>query len=70
MVMYTCLETKSHNYLLNNIVSHNCRGLGIDVDIAQYLSSMISADRGMLRTLDQTFYGDEENDMVSETICI
>ena len=39
-----------------------CRGLGIDVDIAQYLASMIAADRGMLRTLDQTFYGDEEND--------
>ena len=38
-----------------------CRGLGIDVDIAQYLASMIASDRGMLRTLDQTFYGDEEN---------
>lgn len=37
-----------------------CRGLGIDVDIAQYLASMVVADRGMLRTLDQTFYGDEE----------
>lgn len=41
-----------------------CRGLGIDVDIAQYLSSMIAADRGMQRTLDQTFYGDEENDFL------
>lgn len=39
-----------------------CRGLGIDVDIAQYLASMIASDRGMLRTLDQTFYGDEESD--------
>ena len=38
-----------------------CRGLGIDVDIAQYLASMVASDRGMLRTLDQTFYGDEEN---------
>lgn len=37
------------------------RGLGIDVDIAQYLASMIEADRGQLRTLKQTFYGDEEN---------
>lgn len=37
------------------------RGLGIDVDIAQYLASMIEADRGELRTLKQTFYGDEEN---------
>lgn len=39
------------------------RGLGIDVDIAQYLSSMITADRGLLRTLKQTAYGDEENDI-------
>ena len=37
-----------------------CRGLGIDIDIAQYLSSMIVSDRGQLRTLKQTFYGDEE----------
>ena len=36
------------------------RGLGIDVDIAQYLSSMIVSDRGQLRTLKETFYGDEE----------
>ena len=39
------------------------RGLGIDVDIAQYLSSMITADRGILRTLKQTAYGDEDNDI-------
>ena len=39
-----------------------CRGLGIDVDIAQYLASMIEADRGIQRTLSQTFYGDPEND--------
>ena len=37
------------------------RGLGIDVDTAQYLSSFIEADRGQLRTLRQTFYGDPEN---------
>lgn len=36
------------------------RGLEIDVDIAQYLSSMVEADRGMTRTLAQTFYGDKE----------
>lgn len=40
------------------------RGLGIDIDIAQYLSSFIVADRGQTRTLKQTFYGDEENDML------
>lgn len=39
------------------------RGLGIDVDIAQYLSSMIVADRGQTRTLAQTYYGDPENGM-------
>ena len=38
--------------------------MGIDVDIAQYLSSMVEADRGMQRSLRQTFYGDEENDML------
>lgn len=37
------------------------RGLGIDIDIAQYLSSMIESDRGIQRTLDQTFYGDAES---------
>lgn len=39
------------------------RGLGIDVDIARYLSSMIESDRGKTRTLAQTFYGDPENDI-------
>ena len=37
------------------------RGLGIDVDVARYLSSMIQEDRGQTRTLKQTFYGDPEN---------
>ena len=37
------------------------RGLGVDVDIAQYLSSMIPADRGQLRSLSQCMYGDEAN---------
>ena len=41
-----------------------CRGLGVDVDIAQYLSSMVAADRGLQRSLNQTFYGDEENDFL------
>ena len=45
-----------------------CRGYrsddypdGIDVDIAQYLASMVEADRGIQRTLKQTMYGDVEN---------
>ena len=37
------------------------RGLGIDVDIAQYVASLVPADRGQLRSLDQCMYGDEEN---------
>ena len=37
------------------------RGLGIDIDIAQYIASLIPADRGLLRSLDQCYYGDEEN---------
>lgn len=37
------------------------RGLGIDIDIAQYIASLIPADRGQLRSLDQCMYGDEEN---------
>ena len=40
-----------------------CRGLGIDNDIAAYLSSFIQADRGQLRTLKQVFYGDPDNGM-------
>lgn len=39
-----------------------CRGLGIDVDIASYLASLIPSDRGLLRTLSQCMYGDTEND--------
>lgn len=35
------------------------RGLGIDVDVALYLASMITSERGIQHTLAQTFYGDE-----------
>ncbi len=38
-----------------------CRGLGVDVDIASYLASLIPSDRGLLRTLSQCMYGDTEN---------
>ena len=38
------------------------RGLGIDVDIAQYIASLIPSDRGMMRTLSQCYNGDVEND--------
>ena len=38
------------------------RGLGIDVDIAQYIASLVPSDRGLIRSLDQCMYGDTEND--------
>ena len=37
------------------------RSLGIDVDTARYISSLIGAERGIQYTLHQTYYGDEEN---------
>ena len=39
------------------------RGLGIDIDIAQYIASLIPADRGMLRSLDQCYNGDKDDDL-------
>lgn len=41
-----------------------CRGLGVDVDIGQFLSSLVPSDRGQLRSLSQCFYGDEEKDFL------
>lgn len=38
------------------------RGLGMDNDIALYISSLIPSDRGQVRTLSQCYYGDIEND--------
>ena len=37
------------------------KGLGIDNDEAQYISSLIPSDRGLIRTLNQCYYGDKEN---------
>ena len=45
-----------------------CRGLKVDPDEAAYLASFIKADRGTARTLKQTFYGDEENDIPPDKI--
>lgn len=36
--------------------------MGIDNDIALYISSLIPSDRGKTRTLEQCYYGDKEND--------
>ena len=40
-----------------------CRGLGIDNDIAQYLSNMIPIERGKNRSLIICFNGDEEENI-------
>lgn len=37
-----------------------CRGLGIDLETANYMSSLIRSDRGMSRTLKQMYYGDTD----------
>ena len=38
-----------------------CRGLGIDIDEATYISNLIPSERGQIYSLDQVYYGDEEN---------
>lgn len=38
------------------------RGLGIDNDEAQYLASLIPADRGQIRSLSEVYYGNPEKD--------
>ena len=47
-----------------------CRGLGIDVDNAQYISSLITSERGQAYTLKQMYYGDEENDIKPNQVFI
>lgn len=39
------------------------RGLGLDTDTAQYISSLVTAERGINRTLTQMYYGDPELDI-------
>lgn len=40
----------------------SCRGLGINNDIAQYISSLVPSERGFLWTLKDTVYGNKEKD--------
>ena len=44
------------------------RGLGIDNDLAQYIASLMVADRGQLRTLKQMYYGDDDNKPVVDFV--
>lgn len=39
------------------------RGLGIDNDIAQYIASLVPSDRGLIRSLHQCYYGDNNEGM-------
>lgn len=48
----------------------SCRGLGLPPEVGQYLASMVTADRGILRTLKQTFYGDEEEGIAPNKIFV
>ena len=50
-----------------NAILTACRGLGVTVEEAQYLSSFIGQERGIQYTLKQTFYGDEENNLQPNT---
>lgn len=38
--------------------------MDIDVDTARYISSLIKSERGIQQTLTQTYFGDEENDIL------
>ncbi len=42
------------------------RGLNLSPEEGAYLASFIKSDRGQQRTLEQTYYGDEENDMLPD----
>nr|DAH23573.1 MAG TPA: DNA polymerase III, alpha subunit [Caudoviricetes sp.] len=39
------------------------RGLGIDNDVAQYIASLVPSDRGLIRSLHQCYYGDNNEGM-------
>lgn len=45
----------------------SCRGLGISVDEAQYIASLIPTVRGNTTSLEVMVYGDEENDIKPNT---
>lgn len=58
----TLLTVKS-----KNAIQIAARGLGIPVEDAQFLSSFIGQERGIQHTLKQTFYGDEADNIPSNT---
>lgn len=62
-----CLIVPSHNFMINHMITHNCRGLGYTAEDGVFLGSFIKAERGILFSLKQTFYGDEENNLAPDT---
>ena len=50
-----------------NALQTACRGLGVSVEEAQFLSSFITGERGIQYTLKQVYYGDKENNLEPNT---
>ena len=64
-----CLVTNSHNFTVNNVIVHNCRGYrsefypdGIEIETSQYLSSLIPQERGFLWSIHDAVYGNPEKE--------
>ncbi len=64
-----CLKMPNSNFSVNNTIVHNCRGYrseecpdGIDVDEAQYISSLVPQERGFLWNLHDVVYGNPDKD--------
>lgn len=67
--MVYCLKMPNGNFSVNNTIVHNCRGYrseeypnGIDVDEAQYLTSLVPSERGFLWPIQDVVYGNPEKD--------
>lgn len=64
-----CLQVPSQSFTLNDTIVHNCRGYrseeypdGIDVDEAQFISSLVPVERGFSYSLSDLVYGNKEKD--------
>lgn len=51
-------------------IQTSARALGIDIDVAKNVSSMVSASRGITYTLSQVYYGDEKNGIKPNTLFV
>ena len=64
-----CLKMPHKNFSVNNTIVHNCRGYrtadfpdGIDIDEAQYMSSLIPQERGFLWPIKDVVNGNPDKD--------